>query len=415
LEAQHSGQSTMKDFPWSPALNACLALLPPPKSEEVSRQNALGRLLLESILADRDYPSGDLSMMDGYAVSEDVQETYLIAGENSPGCGPGRPLDPGTVRRIFTGAELPQSATRIVPQELTSREGDRLKIDSYPDTAFIRPQGSESRKGEPILEPGIRVSPVEQSLLAAVGVASIRVAIRPRVAHIVTGDELIDPDSSSPGSSIRDSNSDLVATTLLIAGYLLAGHRRVGDSREILTTAVQETAEECDLLLISGASSVGDHDHARVALESAGFHFETHGVNLRPGKPLGIARRGNQWAIALPGNPVSHLVALHLFVIPILRGLEGAKNIEPEFIEGILEQTLATEVPRRPTFWPATARLKNGAFHLSPRRFLSSGDLIGIAHANALVFLPAGMAIPPSGARIPFLSLNPGFNSPSLP
>lgn len=263
-----------------------------------------GRLLLEPVMADRDYPNGDLSTMDGYAIAEDREETYRIVGENSPGHGPGSPLERGTARRIFTGAELPQGASRVVPQELTSRDGDRLTIHSYPDAIFIRRNGSEAKKGEFILDPGVRIGSVEQSLLATVGVSGVRTAVRPRVIHIVTGDELTDPDSPSPGLLIRDSNSDLVAATLLRAGYDLAAQLRIGDNREHTIQAVAESAKECDLLLLSGGASVGDHDHARAALEAAGFQFQTHGVNLRPGKPVGIARRETQWAIVLPGNPV---------------------------------------------------------------------------------------------------------------
>jgi len=395
----------MKNPPWSAVLDACLALLPPPKREEVSRREALGRLLLNPIVADRDYPIGDLSMMDGYAVGNEKAESYLVAGENAPGTGPGRPLTPGTARRIFTGAELPENATRIVPQESTSREGDHLRITSPPESTFIRRKGCEGKRGQPVLQTGTRLGPVELAVLATVGAARVQVAIRPRVAHLASGSELADPDSLAPGRLIRDSNSDLVASTIRGAGYPLVDQRRSGDDKDSLIATVEEMARGCEMLLISGGASVGDHDYTRAALEAAGFHFETHGVDLRPGKPVGLARRKDQWAIALPGNPVSHLVALHLFVLPILRGLEGDKDARPQLVHGILQEPPLAEAPRRPTFWPATARIEDGAFHLHPRRFLSSGDLIGITGANSLIFFPSGVPIPPQGATVPFLPL----------
>jgi molybdopterin molybdotransferase len=225
---------------------------------------------------------------------------------------------------------------------------------------------------------------------------------------------LMDPDSSfpgahlgaPPGTSIRDSNSELVKATLARRGYDLASQVRIGDDRDHTIQTVAESAKQTDLLLVSGGASVGDHDHARTALEAAGFHFLVHGVNLRPGKPVGIARRGNQWAIALPGNPVSHLVSLQLFVIPILRGLEGETKVEPQFIEGTLQTSPSAEVPRRTTLWPAIANLKNGRINLVPHRFLSSGDLIGIAGVNALILFPEGVGIPSAGAKALFLPLD---------
>ena len=397
----------MNHTPWSSVLDTCLALLSPPGEEQIARREALGRLLLETVVADRDYPSGNLSTMDGYAISDERRDTYRVAGENRPGSGPGEPLEQGTARRIFTGAELPAQATRVIPQEMTSRDEAALKIQSYPSATYIRTAGSEGRRGDVVLRPGTRISPVTLAILATFGTTSIRVAKRPRVAHIVTGDELTDPNSAlSIGSLIRDSNSDLVESTLHAASYSVALHRRVRDDRNALIAAIEEATKESDLLLVSGGASVGDHDYTRAALEAIGFHFEIHSVHLRPGKPLGVARRRNQWAFALPGNPVSHLVALHLFVVPLLRGLESEKIVEPEFVEGILQQAPSTGVPRRPTLWPARAVVKSGAFHLHACRFLSSGDLIGIARANALLFLEADIDIPASGTTVRFIPFN---------
>lgn len=397
----------MKNPSWSSALNTSLALLPPPHREQVSRREALGRLLLEPLIADRDYPIGHLSIMDGYAIAEDLCQSYRVVGENRPGEGPGLPLQPGEARRIFTGAELPENGVCVIPQELIRLKEDRLWIESRPETSFARLRGSEARKGARILEPGTRISPVEQAIMATIGATHVEVAARPRVSHIATGNELTDPDLTSPGLLTRDSNSDLVAAILREVGYPLIEQRRAGDDSSLLVQAVEKVAQECDLLLISGGASVGAHDHTRAALEAAGFRMEIHGIDVRPGKPVGLAWRENQWAIALPGNPVSHLVALHLFVLPILRGLEGEKFSEPKLLRGILQESPSTEVPRRPTFWPSTARLIDGVFHLYPRRFLSSGDLIGLAQANALAFFPAGVALPPVGVEVSFLPLTP--------
>ena len=168
-------------------------------------------------------------------------------------------------------------------------------------------------------------------------------------------------------------------------------------------------ADGCDILLVSGGASVGDHDHARPALEAAGFQVMAHGLNVRPGRPVGVARRGHQWAVALPGNPLSHLAVLHLLLLPLLKACAGWRECEPKLIRGLLESSLTAELPSRDTFWPAVAGLREGEFHLQPGRFLSSGDLIGVAGINALISLPAGKAVPQKDEPVYFLALSPSL------
>jgi len=398
---------------WQIVLRACLAQAAALGTETVPRPQALGRLLARTVVADRDYPAGNLSMMDGYALDAIPRESFHVEGENRPGNGPGAPLAAGTARRIFTGAELPSGATRVVPQEMTQREGDSLRVSEYPDTDFVRACGSEGARGAAVLSPGLRLGAVDLSILASLGVNEVEVAARPRIAHLVTGDEVMAAhEKGEPGPRIRDSNSDLVSAVLAGVGQEVMDHRRIHDDRDAACRIVREMASGCDVLLISGGASVGDHDHARAALESAGFHFEAHGLDVRPGKPVGLARRDRQWAIALPGNPVSHLVALHLFVVPLLLALEGATQAEPPLLRGTLQAGLAAPVPKRDTFWPSVAEISDGSYRLTPCRFLTSGDLLGVAGANALLVLPTGRPIPRPGEAIFFLSLTPVFPNP---
>jgi len=395
---------------WESVLASCLQLAAKPGHESMVGAWALGRVLAKAVVADRDYPPGNLGTMDGYAVAALTDQPLRVEGENRPGCGPGEALRPGTARRIFTGAEIPAGAGRVVPQELTAREGDALRIVGAPDDAFVRPRGCEGRAGEVVLAAGARLGPAELAILATVGANEVEVTTRPRVAHLVTGDEVMGrSERGQPGARIRDSNSDLVAATLRGIGQMVTDHRRARDDRAETCRLVAEMAGDCEMLLISGGASVGDYDHARAAVEAAGFRFEAHGLEVRPGKPAGLARRGDQWAIALPGNPVSHLVALNLFVLPLLLALEGAPPGGPRLRRGVLDGAVSRIVPKRDTFWPAVLRWEDGQARLRPCRFLSSGDLLGIAGANALVLLRAGAAVPAPGDAIFFLSLAPEF------
>ncbi len=218
---------------WRDVLRECLALAKPFGTERIARRSAQGRVLAEDIRADRDYPEGDLSMMDGYAVGAEAREAFVVEGENTPGARAGAPLANGTARRIFTGAELPSGATRIVPQELVRRDGDKLFINQWPDTDFVRPRGREAKQG------GRRARPRHEDWSgraggsATVGCREVGVVKRPHVSHLTTGDEIVSPDEPLPAGKIRDSNSDLIAGLLAHCGLVVSRHARVSDDREL--------------------------------------------------------------------------------------------------------------------------------------------------------------------------------------
>jgi molybdopterin molybdotransferase len=398
---------------WEEVLASCLKLAVKPSRESMTGAWALGRVLAKAVAADHDYPHGDLSTMDGYAIAELTDQSLRVEDENVPGQGPGDPLRPGTTRRIFTGAELPSGATRVVPQELVVRTGYSIRIVTPPTDVFVRARGSEGWKDAMVLPAGVRLTPTRLAILATVGAKEVEVTTRPRVAHLVTGNEIMPShEAGAPGFRIRDSNSDLVAGTLRTIGQSVTDHRRVRDDRAETEKIIAEMARDCEVLLISGGASVGDHDHARPALEAAGFRFEAHMIEVRPGKPIGLARRGDQWAIALPGNPVSHLVALNLFVLPLLRALEGDDFAAPRLLRGRLNLPVPNSaVPRRDTFWPSQRSFEDGRAVLTPCRFLSSGDLLGIEDVDTLLLLRAGVAVPSPGDEIFFLSLAPEFSN----
>jgi molybdopterin molybdotransferase len=394
---------------WRDVLHECLALAKPFGTERVERSAAQGRVLAEDIPADRDYPAGDLSMMDGYAVGAEMRDSYRVEGDNTPGTGAGAPLPQGSARRIFTGAELPSGAERVVPQELVRREGDGIHVTEWPESDFVRPRGQEAKQNDIVLKQGMKIGPVELAVLATVGQREVSVFKRPIFARLATGDEIVSPNEALPEGKIRDSNGDLIDGFLHqfnIGSHVLG---RCGDDRRAVFAMVETLAKRCEFLLISGGASVGEHDHARAALEAAGFAFLAHGLHVRPGRPVGIARRGEQWAFALPGNPLSHLIVLRLLVIPILRACCGEMQVEPQLMRGILDAEIEREVPRRDTFWPANISIVNGQLRAHPGRFLSSGDLIGTAGINGFVNLPTGQPVPAVGAAVDILPLSPTF------
>jgi molybdopterin molybdotransferase len=372
--------------------------IPAPGSEVLPLKDALGRVLTTDLLSDAFYPSGDRSMMDGYALPGDASPgDFRVTGEIPAGGIPRQSLQAGEAVRIFTGALVPEGAARVLPQELAERSGDIVRIGGFPASRFIRPKGSEAAPGDRILPAGTRLGAAELAILAQLGAVAPRVVKRPLIRHIATGGELVDPAEIPSAGQIRDTNTTLLAALLadLGAGPLLSC--RCGDDPVALAGLC---GPPCDLLLVSGGASVGDHDHGAEALRRLGFTILFDRVNLRPGKPLTFATRGHQLAFVIPGNPVSHFVCFHVAIrlaVELLHGLPPAWDF--------LDLEISGGEPLRPdpreTYWPARIRAEAGRLVVTPRRWSTSGDTFALAGTNALVRV---VDTPPAG-RAPTLPL----------
>lgn len=183
--------------------------LPP---ERVSLETSIGRILAEDIPADSDYPSADRSMMDGYVVRPDATPgTFKLAGVVAAADVPSRSLENGEAMRVFTGAILPPGGGRVLMQEECESDGGTVAIPSFPENLFIRPKGSEAKRGGTVLKKDTRIGATEAAILAQVGRVSPLVIRKPVVRHIATGDEIIPPSQTPAPGKIRDTNTSLLA------------------------------------------------------------------------------------------------------------------------------------------------------------------------------------------------------------
>lgn len=384
------------------------ANITPLRSEAISLDQARQRILRQAACAPDDIPPFDRSAMDGYAVNDSgAPPQFVIVGEIQAGTTPALEIRPGECVRIFTGAKLPDGTTRVLPQENTSRENQTL-VPTEPQTrTWIRHRGEDAARGSVLLEEGTRLGPGELSILAGIGLTQPLVVRQPGVIHLATGNELVAPESSPVGAQIRDSNSVLIAGLLSEQGARLIRQERVPDTLEDLITPVTTTpADSWDLLLISGGASVGDFDFGARALRALGFTIHFPKVNLRPGKPLIFATRGQQAAFVIPGNPVSHFVTFHLAIQHALQcflGLGSELNL--------IRVPLATALPRMPdsreTWWPAQIGIHDFQLRAFPLPWQSSGDMRGLLGANALLRLPSGCPATAAGSEVECLFLAP--------
>jgi len=364
----------------------------PRRSEPVPLAESLGCLLAEDVLAAEDQPAFDRSAIDGFAAAAgSAAGDYILAGDILPGdATPPAPL-PGSAYRVFTGSAVPGNCGLVMQEEAVAN-GARVKLNRAATTDLIRRRGSSARAGARLLAAGTRIGPGEIAVLASVGAVSPRVIPSPRVLHLTTGREVV-PAHLAPGpGQIRDTNGPLVHALLRTTGAVPLAARHVDESASALVDAVR-AAGDFDLLLVSGGSSVGEHDRTAPALIELGFELLIRRVNVRPGKPLLVARRGDQWAFGLPGNPVSHFAAFHVFVSRAIRQMRGLPAAA--FSRVRLGTGAALAASARETFWPAHL----GMATVSARPWLDSGDLAALAGVNALVRVPAGRA-PAAGDEV---------------
>ncbi len=300
-----------------------LALASPLPAEDVPLAAAAGRWLSAPVAARADQPPCDVSAMDGYALAGDptAGDSFAVAGESRAGHPFGGAVGAGQAVRIFTGAPVPPGATRVVIQEDVQRDGDRITIGPNADAArHIRPRGADFAAGWTLAPRRLR--PADLALLAAMNLATLPCARRPVVALLMTGDELVMPGESPGPGQIVASNGFALKAMAEAEGAEVRLLPIARDSEAALRT-VLGLAEGADVIVTVGGASVGDHDLVGRVAADLGLQAAFWKIAMRPGKPLMAGRLFGAAFLGLPGNPVSAIVTGHLFLLPLIRALQG--------------------------------------------------------------------------------------------
>ena len=307
--------------------------------------------------------------------------------------------------RISTGAAVPQGADAVVIQENVARNGDRVEVPRAEPGQHIRPQAMDFTAGTTLLEAGRRLDGIALALASASGMAKLAVRRRPRVAILSGGDELAEPGSTPGPFQIFDSGTYGIAAQIAAWGGEPHRLQLEKDDAFAIARAAEEGLKENDLLVLVGGASVGDHDHARPALQKLGLQMAVNKVSLRPGKPTWFGHALHRPVLGLPGNPASALVCAHLFLRPLLEAMLGraagvtlrrARLLEALPANGNREHYLRAHLAI-----DAQGSLTVRAFEQQDSSLLSV-----FAAANALIRLPVGAPASAQGALVDVLPLD---------
>lgn len=314
----------MSLLPVDDAIAAILKRVPAPVAETVALADAAGRVLLEPVVAVHDQPPFNASAMDGYAIrAADIVEGHrlTIVGTSQAGAGYEGTLQAGQAVRIFTGAPVPDGADTVIMQEEAEADGPTVRFTTQPRSGHsVRALGSDFAIGDQLIDPGVRLAPMQLAVAAAANAATLVVAKRPSIALLATGDELVLPGAPLGPDQIVASNSFGLGPFLATYADKVTDHGIARDDRDALRQALKNIfADEPDIVITTGGASVGDHDIVQEILLELGVTLDFWKINMRPGKPLMFGTRGKTLIFGLPGNPVSAMVTALVFIKPALR------------------------------------------------------------------------------------------------
>ncbi len=362
-------------------------------AEAVALAESFSRVLREDVIADRDLPPFNRAAMDGFAVRSADAGTanarLRIAGAIRAGSWPARAVRAGEAFRIMTGAPVPEGADAVIQVERTKTlDGSLVELETAVTAGqnIVR-QGTEAAQGSTLLHAGIRIGAPHLAVLASVGVMEPRVSRRPRVAVIVTGDEVISPSQSPAPAQIRNANGPALLAAIAEAGGIASDLGVVPDDPAQTRATIEHAfATGHDAIVLSGGVSAGDFDFVESELGHLGVALHVSAVRVKPGAPFVFGTQGSTLVFGLPGNPVSAQVTFELFVRPALLKMQGARAVLRPHLHAVLQGTLANRSNRR-NYLPVQVTVEADGLRARPVRTQGSGDTLAHALANALAIL----------------------------
>jgi molybdopterin molybdotransferase len=379
--------------------------------ERIPAADSLGRVLAEGITAHRDHPPWDNSAMDGYAVrwqdikaaTAEAPTSLTVIGEVQAGDISKQNVGHGEALQIMTGAPIPAGANGVVPVENTQAQGEQVHIlKPCKNGDNIRPKGEDMQLGQQVLTSGSTIRPAEIGMLATAAKPTAAVYQQPQVSVLSTGNELAELGETLTAEKIVNSNSYSIAALVSESGGIPTVLPTAQDSRDDLEAKIQRACR-ADIALVIGGVSMGKYDFVKDVLADLGVAMKFWRVKMRPGHPIafGVIPRsdnpneGEKLLFALPGNPVSCMVAFYQFVLPAMRQMMGMQQLFLPQVEAVLDEHVSHR-PGRRHFARAVTHYKDGRYVTRLTGDQGSGIITSMVQANSLMILSEeGVALTP--------------------
>lgn len=363
-------------------------------------QAAQGFFLAEPISALLDVPSFDNSAMDGYAFlwEEGVNKLELV-GEAAAGSANLPKIEKGQAIRIFTGAPMPVGSDSVIMQEKVTRSGNFIHFDPVEahQGNHVRYRGTQCKKGDIIAERGAKMTPGLVSLLASVGVEKASVYQAPKVALIITGNEIKDLGTDLHLGQIYNANGPALESWLGRLQVSEIQQIKVPDKKEAVVEALSQALERYDLVIFTGGISVGDYDFVKVALEENQVEQLFYKLKQRPGKPLYAGYKDGKMVFALPGNPGSVLSCFLQYVKPVIQAWKGDGEAWFDYQKLPIAQGFEKRIPLTQFL---KARIQDGKVEVLQGQ--ESFNLIAFGLADGFVEIPEELSFVESGTLLKF-------------
>ena len=379
-------------------------------TEKIPLLEAHGRVLAEDVTSGLDVPPFNRSTVDGYAViaedtfgaNEKNPVRLVVCGMVNTGESPTVMMTNGRTFEIVTGAPMPKGADAVVMVEDTEREGNRLSISNpvAKDENFMK-AGSDIKKGQTVLRTGAILAAREIGVLAAVGRATPRVYLVPRVAVLSTGGEITQPGKRLPAGRIYDVNAYSLCAAVTESGGNPIHYGVVRDNRVALEMALGGALASADAVVTSGGVSVGPRDLVPQTVGSLGKPGVVFsGVAIKPGKPITFAVVDGKPVFSLPGHPASALLVFHLFARPVVCGMAGRKAMKDPKVRAVAGMRMFPAKGRRTFVMVALRKDKQGRSVADPVEPGASGAITTLAKADGFVELAEDVQFVDEGEEV---------------
>ena len=367
-------------------------IIPVSETESVAIRDALHRVVSDDIRSTIDVPSHTNSAMDGYAIrAEDIPEAGIREFKLIGTAWAGRPYDgevnPAECIRIMTGAAMPKNTDTVVMQEQVQVNDDHILIDaSQKSGQNVRQAGEDIAENDLVFKNGKYLQAADIGLIASLGIGTISVIRKLRVAFFSTGDELVSIGKPLKTGQIYDSNRYTLWCMLERLNVEIIDLGVVKDTPEDVEQAFIKASERADIIITSGGVSVGDADFVKSTLEKLG-EVNFWKVSMKPGRPLAFGKINNAIFFGLPGNPVSAVLTMYVLVQPMLAKLAGhAEWKAPESIPATT-RTAFKKAPGRTDYQRGVYTIEDGKFVVETTGNQSSGAFRSMSLANCFVVL----------------------------